>query len=111
MIVRCNGSLCGCSEIPATLWEKEVLLMRQTFEIPPIKKGHVYRLILGGAIGNLYDRVQYDAVRDFIEVWFGDLKGWHWPTFNVADIALVVGIGLLILRSFRSQEPEEEAAA
>ncbi|MEN9018993.1 MAG: sialate O-acetylesterase [Verrucomicrobiales bacterium] len=46
---RCNGALCGCSEIPATLWEKEVLLMRQTFDIPVIKKGHAYRLILGGA--------------------------------------------------------------
>ena len=46
---RCNGRLCGCCEIPATLWEKEVLLMRQTFDIPPIKQGHAYRLILGGA--------------------------------------------------------------
>jgi len=46
---RCNGRLCGCCEIPATLWEKEVLLMRQTFDIPPLKDGHVYRLILGGA--------------------------------------------------------------
>jgi len=46
---RCNGPLCGCSEIPATLWEKEVLLMRQTFDIPPVKEGHAYRFILGGA--------------------------------------------------------------
>jgi alpha-galactosidase len=46
---RCSGPLCGCSEIPATLWEKEVLLMRQTFEMPPVKDGHAYRLILGGA--------------------------------------------------------------
>jgi hypothetical protein len=45
----CNGVLCGCSEIPATLWEKEVLLMRQTFDIPAVKEGHAYRLILGGA--------------------------------------------------------------
>ena len=46
---RCNGALCGCSEIPATMWEKEVLLMRQTFDIPAVKEGHAYRLILGGA--------------------------------------------------------------
>ena len=46
---KCNGALCGCCEIPATLWEKEVLLMRQTFVIPAVKKGHAYRLILGGA--------------------------------------------------------------
>ena len=35
--------------MPVTLWEKEVLLMRQTFDVPPIKEGHAYRLILGGA--------------------------------------------------------------
>lgn len=46
---RCNGSHCGCSQMPATLWEKEVLLMRQTFDIPAVKAGHAYRLILGGA--------------------------------------------------------------
>ena len=45
----CNGSHCGCSNIPTTLWDKEVLLMRQTFEIPAVRKGHAYRLILGGA--------------------------------------------------------------
>jgi len=45
----CNGSHCGCSKTPATFWEKEVLLMRQTFEVPAIKDGHAYRLILGGA--------------------------------------------------------------
>ena len=46
---RCNGRFCGCSETPQTLWDKEVLLMRQTFEIPELKPDHVYRLILGGA--------------------------------------------------------------
>lgn len=46
---RCNGSHCGCSEVPNTFWEKEVLLMRQTFDIPAVKEGHAYRLILGGA--------------------------------------------------------------
>jgi len=45
----CNGPLCGCSEIPATFWDKEVLLMRQTFDMPAVKKGHAYRVILGGA--------------------------------------------------------------
>ncbi len=45
----CNGPKCGCSKQPTTLWEKEVLLMQQTFDIPAIKEGHAYRLILGGA--------------------------------------------------------------
>ena len=46
---RCNGARCGCCLMPNTKWEKEVLLMRQTFEIPLLKNGHAYRLILGGA--------------------------------------------------------------
>lgn len=45
----CSGPMCGCREIPATLWEKEVLLMRRTFDLPATKEGHAYRLILGGA--------------------------------------------------------------
>ncbi len=46
---RCSGTHCGCSRAPATFWEHEVLLMRQTFDLPPVQDGHVYRLILGGA--------------------------------------------------------------
>lgn len=65
-------------------------------------------LILGGAIGNLWDRFRYGAVRDFIDVMFGDVKGWHWPTFNVADMCLVGGIGLLLILSF--VKPKEATA-
>jgi hypothetical protein len=46
---RCDTPYCGCSKQPATLWEHEVLLMRQTFELPPMEDDHVYRVILGGA--------------------------------------------------------------
>lgn len=46
---ECYQPLCGCDEKPKTLWEKEVLLMTQTFDLPPAKKGHAYRVILGGA--------------------------------------------------------------
>lgn len=46
---HCYQDRCGCDKAPATLWEKEVLLMRQTFELPPVKAGHLYRFILGGA--------------------------------------------------------------
>ena len=45
-------------------------------------------LILGGAIGNLIDRVRYRAVIDFLDFYQGD---WHWPAFNVADIAICCG--------------------
>ncbi|MFV1973299.1 MAG: signal peptidase II, partial [Thiohalobacterales bacterium] len=51
-------------------------------------------LILGGALGNLIDRVVYGYVIDFIDLYYGD---WHWPVFNVADSAITVGASLLIL--------------
>jgi len=57
-------------------------------------------LILGGAIGNLVDRLAYGYVIDFLDVYYGD---WHWPTFNIADSAIVVGAGLLILDAFLGQ--------
>lgn len=52
-------------------------------------------LILGGAIGNVIDRVRFGHVVDFLDF---HLAGWHWPAFNIADAAITVGaIGLLIL--------------
>ena len=51
-------------------------------------------LVLGGAIGNLIDRIMLGYVTDFIQVWFGD---WAFPSFNVADAAISVGAGLLII--------------
>lgn len=51
-------------------------------------------LILGGAIGNVVDRVLYGHVIDFLDFHYA---GWHWPAFNVADSAIVCGAGLLIL--------------
>lgn len=55
-------------------------------------------LILGGAVGNLWDRLQYGYVIDFIEVYYGK---WSWPVFNVADSAITVGALLLILDAFK----------
>ena len=55
-------------------------------------------LILGGAIGNLIDRLAYGHVIDFLDVYF---YGWHWPAFNVADSAITIGAGLFILDEFR----------
>jgi signal peptidase II len=63
-------------------------------------------LVLGGAIGNLYDRWTWGQVRDFIDVCFGGTGGWHYPTFNVADVALVVGIAMLLLGGLRKRPPE-----
>lgn len=51
-------------------------------------------LLLGGAVGNLIDRIKYRAVVDFLDFY---LYGWHWPAFNVADIAICLGAGLTAL--------------
>lgn len=51
-------------------------------------------LILGGAIGNLIDRLLYGHVVDFIDVYYG---AWHWPAFNVADSAITVGAVMIAL--------------
>jgi signal peptidase II len=56
-------------------------------------------VILGGAIGNLVDRLRFEGVVDFIDVGVGELR---WPVFNVADAAVVVGVGLFLVFSFRS---------
>lgn len=55
-----------------------------------------YAAILGGALGNLVDRLPDGAVTDFIDLHAG---GWHFPTFNVADIAISAGVLLLLLSS------------
>ncbi|TAL26024.1 MAG: signal peptidase II [Nitrospirae bacterium] len=55
-------------------------------------------LILGGAIGNLIDRIFRGSVVDFIDVF---ASGHHWPAFNVADSALTIGIGLIFITLFK----------
>ena len=54
-------------------------------------------LVLGGAIGNLIDRIAYGYVIDFLDVYY---QTWHWPAFNIADSAICVGVGLMVLESF-----------
>lgn len=53
-----------------------------------------FALILGGAIGNLIDRLLYGQVTDFIDFYIGT---WHWPAFNIADSAITIGAVLFIL--------------
>lgn len=57
-------------------------------------------LILGGAIGNVIDRFLLGYVVDFLDVYYGS---YHWPAFNIADSAIVIGAMLLILDSFKSK--------
>ncbi len=64
-------------------------------------------LIIGGAVGNLMDRVRLGAVTDFVDV---HAFGYHWPAFNVADSAITVGAVLLILESlFSARTPPPDA--
>ncbi|MDP9039656.1 MAG: signal peptidase II [Acidobacteriota bacterium] len=65
-------------------------------------------LILGGALGNLYDRVRFHHVVDFLEV---HIVHYHWPDFNVADSAIVVGACLLLIEIFRPQPATSTEAA
>src|SRR6266581_1300948 len=59
-------------------------------------------LILGGALGNLYDRLAYGYVVDFLEFYAGN---YHWPSFNVADSAISTGVILLALEIIRNEAP------
>ncbi len=56
-------------------------------------------LIIGGALGNVFDRFWHGAVADFMHFHWGN---WHWYIFNMADVAIVAGVGLLIYDSFTS---------
>ena len=60
-------------------------------------------LLLAGILGNVVDRMRLGFVIDFIDVQFGN---WHYPTFNVADMAICIGAGLLILDMFLSKKTE-----
>ena len=60
-------------------------------------------LVIGGALGNVIDRVRFGWVIDFIDVHAG---GYHWPAFNVADSAIVVGIAMLLLDSLIGPKKE-----
>ena len=74
-----------------------------------VKGLYVYllSLIIGGSLGNLFDRIYYFAVPDFIDLHIGD---FHWFIFNVADIFITVGIiGLILIELFKKKEISENA--
>lgn len=61
-------------------------------------------LVLGGALGNVWDRIYLGYVVDFIDVYYQD---WHWPAFNLADSAISVGAVMLIIDSLRSERGKD----
>jgi len=70
-------------------------------------KGYLFVIILGGSLGNLFDRIYYSAVPDFIDL---NYNNFHWFVFNVADIFITVGIMCLILVElfFNKQELNDQ---
>jgi signal peptidase II len=64
-------------------------------------------MVLGGAIGNMVDRVRLGYVVDFIDVHY---QGWHWPAFNLADSFIVVGVVLLLIEGFIPRRSQMHAA-
>jgi len=83
-----------------------VLVAALLWKTPRFDRGSLtgLALILGGAAGNLFDRIVWGRVTDFLEFYIRDL---HWPTFNLADSCIVIGSGLLLLDILR---PRRQAA-
>ena len=77
-----------------------VLLTSWLYKEKRLRVASALGLILGGAIGNVVDRIFRHAVVDFLDLHIG---GWHWPAFNLADSAITVGVGLYVFTSLRDQ--------
>ena len=66
----------------------------------------VSAMVAGGAVGNLIDRVRLGYVLDFFDFHY---RGWSWPAFNIADAAISVGVGLLVLSWLAGKSPEQHS--
>lgn len=64
-----------------------------------------FALILGGALGNMIDRMRFGGVVDFIDVYY---RAWHWPAFNVADSAICLGAAWVVAAGLFSQKKNEK---
>jgi len=87
-----------------------VIILWYFRQLPPAQTGQQVglSLILGGALGNLVDRVRLGEVIDFLDAhWYR----FHWPAFNVADSAICVGVGLLLFCMWRMERREKSREA
>lgn len=62
-------------------------------------------LILGGAVGNVIDRIWFGYVIDFIQIYY---EQWYWPAFNIADSAISIGVAMIIIDSIREYRAEKK---
>lgn len=81
-------------------WAVSIILTGLILLHPASKDMPAYALILGGAVGNLGDRLARGAVLDWLDFYWNAM---HWPAFNLADVGIVTGAALIILKSFQPQ--------
>ena len=91
-----------------------VILVYLFINCPPenLLMRYALAFITGGALGNLYDRIMYKEVVDFLDI--GITSTLRWPTFNVADIAITIGVFMVLLEtiiSFRKEQKKEPVTA
>lgn len=72
-----------------------VIMYRSDYRVRLSNAAHA--MVIGGALGNFFDRIVHGVVIDFIDIYIGS---WHWPTFNIADLAICTGTILIIVESF-----------
>jgi signal peptidase II len=78
-----------------------LILCFMLLKIKKLYMGVAFGLIIGGAIGNIIDRVRFGAVADFLDFYIGD---YHWPAFNMADSAVFIGVAIIVLDGFIGKE-------
>ena len=83
--------LAGVITLFFTIW---MVRSREWLEVIPLA------IVIGGAVGNVIDRLRFGAVADFLDVHYA---GWHFPTFNIADACISIGIAILILHGLFSK--------
>jgi signal peptidase II len=91
-------SLGALAVVSFLLWKERTIFNAGTLALS---------LILGGAVGNLWDRMADGKVTDFLDFYVGI---HHWPPFNIADSAIVVGALLLLMRMLRTNQPQQTPA-
>ncbi len=74
-----------------------IWLVKVNDKLPALAIG----LVIGGAVGNVIDRIRFAAVADFLDFHVGL---WHWPAFNLADSAITIGVGLLLIDAFLTRQ-------